>query len=65
MPQILSSFIFHVALFLLLSLSYLYFDICIDYKFSVESRLHVYTFAHLPSLHLSIWELLNAHSSLA
>ena len=46
MPQIVSSFLVHVALFLLLSLflmlSYLYLDIGINYFFSVESPLRVY-----------------------
>ena len=46
MPQIVSSFLAHVALFSLLSLfltlSYLYLDICINYFFSVELPVRVY-----------------------
>ena len=58
-PQIVSSFLFHVALLLPLSLfltlSCLYLDICIHYLFQSS---HVYTFTYLSSLRLFIWELL-------
>lgn len=46
MPEMLSLFLFHVALWLLLMLLYLYLDICTNYLLSVESRLHMYTSLH-------------------
>ena len=58
-PQIVSSFLFHVALLLrlplFLTLSYLYSDICINYLFQSSN---VYTFTYHSSLRLFIWELL-------
>ena len=47
MPQIVSSFLFHVALPLFTLLLYLYLDIHIDYLFSVESYLHIFTSLYL------------------
>ena len=41
MQQIVSSFLFHVALSLFFLLLYLCLDIHIDYFFSVESSLHI------------------------
>ena len=52
-PQIVSSFIFHVALsLLLLLLLYLYLNVCIYYLFSVESHLHIFT-----SKYSSSWKI--------
>ena len=47
MPQIVSSFLFHVALSLFFLLLYLYLDIRIYFLFSVESHQDVYTSFYL------------------
>ena len=41
-PQIVISFIFHVALSLLLLLLYFYLNVCIYYLFSVITFAHLY-----------------------
>ena len=43
MPQIVSSFLFHVALSLFFFLLYLYLDIRIYFLFSAESHQDIYT----------------------